>query len=107
MADRWLKNHGHDMPDNRRPDGSGAKLNAAAAVIVEFLLHFVEVAAPLLVRKARVPAVRAVIISAKVANFIALGRAVTSRLAVLVTESATASPFGDRWPAEQTLRLHS
>ena len=53
------------------PGGSGAKLYAAAGVIVELLLHFVEVAVPLLVRKAPVPGVRAVVIRAKVADFIA------------------------------------
>jgi hypothetical protein len=51
------------------PGGSGAKLYAAAGVIVE-LLHFVEFAVPLLVRKAPVPGVRAVIVCAKVADFI-------------------------------------
>jgi hypothetical protein len=51
------------------PGSSGAKLYAAAGMIVESLLHFVEVAVPLLVRKAPVPGVRAVIVCAKVADF--------------------------------------
>jgi hypothetical protein len=82
-------------------------------VIVEFLLHFVEVAVPLLVRKARVPAARAVIIAQRspislpwaVNQAFRNGSVSLGDLVVLVTESATAAPFGDGWPAEQTLRL--
>ena len=60
-------------------------------MIVEFLLHFVEVAIPHLIGGARVPAVRAIIKIANVADFIAgavepgVQERVRDRLGYLVT----------------------
>ncbi len=60
--------HDHAPPSG---GGSGANLGTAASVIVVFLLHFIEVAFPRLIRLARIPRVGAVKKIAYVADFIA------------------------------------